>query len=145
MFIEIVAEVTDELVEAFDRLIPQLSSSNPPPGREELEDIVAAAATDLFVASDDGGRILGTSTLAVFRIPTGRRAWIEDVVVDEAAGGQGIGGALTRAMIDRAHELGCATVDLTSRPSRAAANHLYLREGFALRSTNVYRYDLRTR
>ncbi len=145
MFIEIVADVTDDLVEAYARLIPQLSSSNPPPGREELEDIVAAPATDLFVASDDDGRILGTSTLAVFRIPTGRRAWIEDVVVDEAAAGQGIGGGLTRAMIDRADELGCSTVDLTSRPSRAAANRLYLREGFVVRETNVYRFDLRSR
>ncbi len=143
MFIEIVAEVTDELVEAYQRLIPQLSSSNPPPSREALEDIVAAPATDVFVATDDEGHILGTATLAVFRIPTGRRAWIEDVVVDEAATGQGIGGLLTRAMIDRAGELGCTTVDLTSRPSRAAANRLYQREGFEIRETNVYRHDLR--
>jgi ribosomal protein S18 acetylase RimI-like enzyme len=145
VFVEIVAEVTDELVEAYQRLTPQLSSSNPPPEREALEDIVAAQATDLFVATDDNGEILGTSTLVVFRIPTGRRAWIEDVVVDEAASGQGIGGLLTRAMIDRADELGCTTVDLTSRPTRAAANRLYQREGFELRDTNVYRYDLRHR
>jgi ribosomal protein S18 acetylase RimI-like enzyme len=144
VFIEIVAEVTDELVEAYERLIPQLSSS-PPPGREELEDIVAAPATDVFVAADDDGRILGTSTLAVFRIPTGRRAWIEDVVVDESASGQGIGGMLTRAMIDRAEELECTTVDLTSRPSREAANRLYQREGFEVRDTNIYRYDLKSR
>ena len=142
MFIEIVAEVTDGLVAAYERLTPQLSSSNPPPTREELEDIVAAAATDVFIATDDEGTILGTSTLAVFRIPTGRRAWIEDVVVDETAAGQGIGGMLTRAMVDRADELGCTTVDLTSRPSRAAANRLYLREGFELRETNVYRFRL---
>ena len=145
MFIEIVAEVTDELVEAYERLTPQLSSSSPPPGREELEDIVASPATDVFVATDDDGRILGTSTLVVFRIPTGRRAWIEDVVVDESATGQGIGGLLTQAMVDRAEELGCTTVDLTSRPSRAAANRLYQREGFEVRDTNVYRYDLRSR
>ena len=92
MFIEIVAEVTDELVEAYQRLTPQLSKSNPPPDREALEDIVSAAATDVFVATDDDGTILGTSTLAVFRIPTGRRAWIEDVVVDEAGRGKGVGG-----------------------------------------------------
>ena len=89
MFIEIVAEVTDELVEAYRRLVPQLSSSNPPPGREELEDIVASPPTDVFVATDDDGAIVGTSTLAVFRIPTGRRAWIEDVVVDERRGRSG--------------------------------------------------------
>ena len=142
MFVEIVAEVTDELVAAYERLVPQLSSSSPPPGREALEDIVAATATDVFVATDDAGRILGTSTLVVFRIPTGRRAWIEDVVVDEAATGEGIGGMLTRAMVDRAAELGCTTVDLTSRPSREAANRLYLREGFQIRETNVYRRKL---
>ncbi len=145
MFIEIVAAVTDELIEAYERLTPQLSTSNPPPSREALEDIVAATATDVFVATDDDGTILGTSTLVVFRIPTGRRAWIEDVVVDEAATGQGIGGLLTQAMIDRAAELGCTTVDLTSRPSRAAANRLYQREGFEIRDTNVYRFDLRKR
>lgn len=143
VFIEIVAEVTDDLVTAYERLIPQLSSSNPPPSREALEDIVAAPATDVFVATDDeDGHILGTSTLAVFRIPTGRRAWIEDVVVDETAAGQGIGGMLTRAMVDRAAELGCTTVDLTSRPTREAANRLYLREGFEVRKTNVYRRNL---
>lgn len=143
MFIEIVAEVTDELVTAFERLTPQLSSSSPPPGADELIDIVQAPATDLFLATDDDGSVLGTATLVTFRIPTGRRAWIEDVVVDDAARGLGVGGALTRAMVDRAEELGCTTVDLTSRPSREAANRLYRREGFEVRDTNVYRKKLR--
>ncbi len=144
MFIEIVAEVTDELVAAFDRLIPQLSRSNPPPGIDELVDIVSSPATDLFLATDDDGTVLGTATLVTFRIPTGRRAWIEDVVVDDAARGLGVGGALTQAMVDRAQELGCTTVDLTSRPSREAANRLYQREGFEQRDTNVYRRTLGT-
>lgn len=142
MFIEIVAEVTDELVAAFDRLIPQLSRSSPPPGVDELVDIVSSPATDLFLVTDDDGTILGTATLVTFRIPTGRRAWIEDVVVDDAARGLGVGGALTQAMVDRAEELGCTTVDLTSRPSREAANRLYQREGFVPRDTNVYRRTL---
>lgn len=142
MFIEIVAEVTDELVTAFARLIPQLSRSSPSPGADELVDIVASPATDLFLATDDDGTVLGTATLVTFRIPTGRRAWIEDVVVDDAARGLGVGGALTQAMVDRAEELGCSTVDLTSRPSREAANRLYQREGFELRDTNVYRRTL---
>ena len=143
MFIEIISAVSDELVEAMARLIPQLSSSSPPPGRDELHDLVVSPATDLFVATDDDGRILGTATLVTFLIPTGRRAWIEDVVVDGAAGGQGIGTAITEAMLDRAQELGCTTVDLTSRPSREAANRLYQRVGFEQRETNVYRFDLR--
>jgi len=142
VFIEIVAEVTDELLAAFARLIPQLSSSSPPPGVDELVDIVTSPATDLFLATDDDGTILGTATLVTFRIPTGRRAWIEDVVVDDAARGLGVGGALTQAMVDRAEELGCTTVDLTSRPTREAANRLYQREGFEVRDTNVYRRKL---
>ena len=134
--------VTSELVDAFGRLTPQLSRSNPAPDASALAEIVESPTTDQFVARDAEGRIIGVSTLAVFRIPTGLRAWIEDVIVDEAAAGKGVGGALTRAMIDRARERGCITVDLTSRPSRAAANRLYQREGFELRETNVYRYDL---
>lgn len=144
MFIEIVAEVTDELVAAFARLIPQLSRSSPAPDRDELVDIVTSPATDLFLVTDDDGTILGTATLVTFRIPTGRRAWIEDVVVDDAARGLGVGGALTQAMVDRAEELGCTTVDLTSRPTREAANRLYQREGFVVRDTNVYRKVLET-
>ena len=85
-------------------------------------------------------RIWGTLTLVMFRIPTGIRAWIEDVVVDEAAGGRGIGTALTRAAIEHAAEHGARTVDLTSRPSREAANHLYQKMGFERRDTNVYRF-----
>ena len=134
--------VTDELVDAFARLTPQLSRSNPAPDPAQLAEIVDSPTTDLFVARAGDGRIVGTSTLAVFRIPTGLRAWIEDVIVDEASAGQGIGGALTRAMVERARERGCITVDLTSRPSRAAANRVYQREGFELRETNVWRMTL---
>lgn len=144
MKVEIASAATPELAAAMGRLIPQLSRSNPPPGVDELQAIVASPATDLFVATDDDGTIIGTATLAVFRIPTALRAWIEDVVVDEAASGRGVGTALTEAMLDRARELGCATVDLTSRPSREAANRLYQRLGFLRRETNVYRLDLGT-
>jgi ribosomal protein S18 acetylase RimI-like enzyme len=103
---------------------------------------VASPATVLFVARDPhrNGEIAGTLTLALFRIPTGLRAWIEDVVVDTEARGQGIGEALTRAAIQRAVAAGATTVDLTSRPSREAANRLYVRVGFTRRETNVYRY-----
>lgn len=136
--------VTPELVAAFERLVPQLSRSNPPPSPAELADIVASPATVLLVAEDGDGTILGSLTLALFRIPTGLRAWIEDVVVDEAARGRGVGEALNRAAIDRARAAGARTVDLTSRPSRDAANRLYRRLGFHQRDTNVYRFDLRT-
>ncbi len=132
-----------ELREAFDRLVPQLSSSNPPPGDDQLRRIIASPASILLVARDgDEGTILGSLTLVVFPIPTGIRAWIEDVVVDEAARGQGVGEALNRAALDRARHEGAKTVDLTSRPTREAANRLYLRLGFVPRETNIYRFTL---
>ena len=137
-----VEEVTDELVEAFVRLIPQLSSSSPPTSRVELQAMAASEATILFMARDTRGGIVGSLTLAVFRIPTGVRAWIEDVVVDDSARGAGVGEALVAAAVERARSSGARTVDLTSRPSREAANRLYVRLGFDARSTNVYRRTL---
>ncbi len=139
-----VTEVDRELVAAFERLIPQLSRSNPPPSAEALAAIAASDAAILLVARDPetGGEIVGSLTLVVFPIPTGIRAWIEDVVVDEAARGRGVGEALNRTALDRARRAGARTVDLTSRPSREAANRLYQRIGFEPRETNVYRIAL---
>ncbi|MGF1595623.1 MAG: GNAT family N-acetyltransferase [Acidimicrobiales bacterium] len=137
-----VTEVTDQVVAAFDRLVPQLSSSNPPPSRERLAAIAASEASTLLVAVDDEGTIVGSLTLVVFTIPTGIRAWIEDVVVDEAGRGLGVGAALNNDAVERARALGATTVDLTSRPSREAANRLYQRLGFKARDTNVYRFEL---
>jgi ribosomal protein S18 acetylase RimI-like enzyme len=139
--VEIAREATDELVAAFARLLPQLSTSSPPVTREALAEIVASPATVLLVARGDGGTVLGSLTLVLFRIPTGIRAWIEDVVVDGDARGQGVGEALNRYAIDVAAERGARSVDLTSRPSREAANRLYHRLGFEPRDTNVYRYQ----
>ncbi len=135
------SEVTDDVVSAFARLIPQLSSSNPPPSAEVLRTIVGSEASHLLLAVEDGA-ILGSLTLVVFPIPTGLRAWIEDVVVDGEARGKGVGAALNTSAIDLARSLGATTVDLTSRPSREAANRLYQRLGFHARETNVYRHDL---
>ena len=134
-------EITDEVVAAFAELIPQLSSSNPPPGREELQAIVDSEASTLLLALE-GDTILGSLTLAIFRIPTGVRAWIEDVVVDDAARGKGVGDLINRHALELARAAGAVSVDLTSRPSREAANRLYQRIGFEPRSTNVYRYSL---
>jgi ribosomal protein S18 acetylase RimI-like enzyme len=136
------SEATPEVVEAVTRLLPLLSRTAPAPSADELYDIVASPATTLFVARDgESGPIVGTLTLALFRIPSGIRAWIEDVVVAEEARGQGCGEALTRAAIDAAAGAGARTVELTSRPSREAANRLYQRIGFELRETNVYRFE----
>lgn len=143
-----VTEVTPEVVAAFERLIPQLSASAPAPTAGELAEIVASDATVLLVAVDtdidagtgDGTVIIGSMTLVVFRIPTGTRAWIEDVVVDEAARGKGVGAKLNERALQIAATRGARSVDLTSRPSREAANRLYRRLGFVPRDTNVYRY-----
>ena len=141
MTVEIAAEVTTELVDAFARLIPQLSRSSPAPDAAVLREIIASPATHLLLARGDDGTVLGSLTLVLFRIPTGLRAWIEDVVVDDTARGQGVGEALNRYAIDVAAEHGARSVDLTSRPSREAANRLYRRLGFEPRDTNVYRYQ----
>lgn len=139
--IEIATEVDEALVDAFARLIPQLSKSSPPPSAEQLDEMVRSEASDVLVARLDG-EIVGTLTLVTFRIPTGVRAWIEDVVVDDGARGHGVGDQLNRMALELARERGAKTVDLTSRPSREAANRLYQRIGFQPRDTNVYRYDL---
>jgi ribosomal protein S18 acetylase RimI-like enzyme len=138
--VEIANEATPELVEAMARLVPQLSSSSPAPTAAELHELVTSPACDLLVARLDGG-IVGSMTLVMFRIPTALRAWIEDVVVDEAARGHGIGAALNRRAMQIAADRGARTVDLTSRPSRAAANELYRKLGFVQRNTNVYRWE----
>ncbi len=132
----------NELFEAMTTLVPQLSRSAPPPTFAQLDDIATSPATVLFVARDGDRRIVGSLTLALFRLPTGVRAWIEDVVVDQVGRGGGIGSALVNAAIEAAREAGARTVDLTSRPDREAANRLYQRLGFVQRQTNVYRYGL---
>ena len=136
-----VTEVDDELVEAFARLIPQLSSSNPPPDAPTPQAIVSSESSTILIARDADGRIVGSMTLAMFRIPTGLRAWIEDVVVDGDARGMGVGQIINERALEMAREAGATTVELTSRPSREAANRLYLRMGFEIRQTNVYRYS----
>jgi ribosomal protein S18 acetylase RimI-like enzyme len=140
MEISVAESVSDELVAAIAALLPQLSSASPP-SAAELSAIVDSPATSLLVARD-GEAVVGTLTLAVFRIPTGVRAWIEDVVVDEAARGRGVGEALTLEAVAVARAAGARSVELTSRPAREAANRLYRRLGFEERATNVLRLTL---
>ena len=139
--VEIAKRVDNDLVAAFQRLIPQLSKSNPTPTKEQLESIVSSDSSQLLIAKTDGV-IVGSLTLVIFRIPTGIRAWIEDVVVDADARGKGVGEALNKFALAEARRQGVTTVDLTSRPTREAANRLYQRLGFKVRETNVYRYDV---
>ena len=139
--VEAASEATPELHQALARLLPQLSSSAPVPTIADLERIIRSPATSLFVARVDSV-IGGVLTLVLFQVPTGVRALIEDVVVDEQHRGQGIAELLTREALARAKTAGARTVDLTSRPSREAANRLYQRLGFEHRETNAYRYSL---
>lgn len=131
-----------ELVAALRFLIPQLSSSAGPIEASTLEDIVANPNSTLLVAREGSGPILGSLVLVTFKTPTAVRAWIEDVVVDEAARGKGVGERLVNAAIDRARLANAKSVDLTSRPNREAANRLYQRLGFELRESNLYRFTL---
>jgi ribosomal protein S18 acetylase RimI-like enzyme len=132
-------EATDELVAAFGRLLPQLSQSATPLDRAALRRLLAHDANTLFVARAADGAIVGTLTLVMVPIPSGLRARIEDVVVDTAARGLGIGSALTRAAIDAARTAGARTLDLTSRPDRDSAGRLYERLGFRQRDSRLYR------
>ena len=134
--------VTDELVDAFARLIPQLSSSSPPPTRRRARPRSSPPPTPSCSWRASAVAVVGSLTLAFYRIPTGLKAWIEDVVVDDEARGNGIGEALSRAAIDEAGRRGAKNVSLTSRPSREAANRLYRGIGFEQYETNLYRYHL---
>lgn len=136
-----VTEVTESLTDAYRVLIPQLSSSSSPPTGEALQRIIESDSAQILIAEDENGEILGTMTLIIFQIPTGIRAWIEDVVVDSSVRGKGIGKKLNLAALELAKQAGAKTVDLTSRPARQEANQLYRSIGFVERETNVYRFS----
>jgi len=136
--ISIVNDVTDDLVAALQRLVPQLTENHPPPSRTDLAALVHDQASTLLVARNARGVIVGALTLAVYRVSTGVRSVIEDVVVDQSARGQGIGEALMKGAIELAREKGAEGISLTSNSWREAANRLYLRMGFKKRATNAY-------
>jgi ribosomal protein S18 acetylase RimI-like enzyme len=139
--VEIVSQASPELLAGLNHLLPQLSSNAVTLAMSDVEALVDSSSVTVFIARDEG-RIVGSLTLVVFPIPTGLRAWIEDVVVDDTARGKGVGEALTNAAIDQSRRRHVRSIDLTTRPSRAAANRLYSRLGFELRETNVYRFSL---
>ena len=136
-----VTEVTESLTDAYRVLIPQVSSSSSPPTGEALQRIIESDSAQILIAENENGEILGTMTIIIFQIPTGIRAWIEDVVVDSSVRGKGIGKKLNLAALELAKQAGAKTVDLTSRPARQEANQLYRSIGFAERETNVYRFS----
>ena len=136
-----VTEVTESLTDAYRVLIQQLSYSSSPPTGEALQRIIESDSAQILIAENENGEILGTMTIIIFQIPTGIRAWIEDVVVDSSVRGKGIGKKLNLAALELAKQAGAKTVDLTSRPARQEANQLYRSIGFVERETNVYRFS----
>jgi ribosomal protein S18 acetylase RimI-like enzyme len=145
MLIEKVTQPGEEVVLAMQRLVPQLGVHKVSPTIEELAALVTSEGCTLLVAREPGAgnEIVGMLCLNVYRVPTGVRSIIEDVVVDESMRGRGIGEALVRRAIDLAREAGASGVSLTSNPQREAANRLYQSIGFELRKTNAYYYKLR--
>ena len=140
--IHIASSATEELLIGLNNLVPQLSTSAAPLTIGDVEALIANPAVSVFVAKNNGA-IVGTLTLVVFPIPSGLRAWIEDVVVDEGARGLGAGAALTEAAVAESKKRGARSIDLTSRPSREVANAMYVKLGFEQRETNVYRLSLK--
>jgi ribosomal protein S18 acetylase RimI-like enzyme len=142
MQIEIVNEATIELYDAFQRLVPQLTNNNPPPSLNDLTALVRDSSSTLMVARGDAGKIIGALTLTVYRVPTGVRSIIEDVIVDNSARGGGVGKALMKRAVEIARERGASNISLTCNPMREAANKLYQRMGFKKRETNAYQIKL---
>lgn len=143
--ITLATELTEDLYEACQRLVPQLTHNNPPPTRQQLAHMLASDSSFLLIAKhpDFGDEIIGMATLVLYHVPTGLRGYVEDIVVDERARGRRIGELLTRACLDQAKEAGAPQVMLTCNPGRTSANQMYVRMGFELRKTNVFRYSFK--
>ncbi|WP_420311217.1 GNAT family N-acetyltransferase [Streptomyces sp. YS-B37] len=139
--VEVAREATEELVGAFGRLLPQLSSTAAPLDRAAVERLVSCATNTVLIARAEGA-IVGTLTLVMSPVPSGLRGRVEDVVVDSAARGRGIAALLLDEALRTARAAGARTVDLTSRPDRTAANRLYERLGFRVRESTVYRFPM---
>ena len=135
-------EVSVAALISINKLLPQLSAKASKLTLNDLQDLADSESTRIFLASDDSSQIIGMLSLIVMRIPTGKKAWIEDVVVDEGARGMGVGKSLMNHAKENAKNLGVKSVDLTSRPSRVDANRLYKSLGYQIRETNVYRCSI---
>lgn len=140
MHIERITHMDESFVNAFENLMPQLTGKDEYPSYEELQKIIEADNVHLCFAFDDNEKIIGTITVVFVRIPTGVKAWIEDVIVDKEARGKGVGTAMIWHAIQIARKKRVEKVDLTSHPRRIAANKLYQKLGFEKRESNVYRY-----
>ena len=131
-----------KVLNAINQLLPQLSPNAKTISRYRLKELIESDGTLVFLATNKNGDVLGMLSLIVIKIPTGNKAWIEDVVVDQSARGKGIGRALMNHALQKAIKWGVKSIDLTSRPSRESANELYQSLGYEIRQTNVYRYKI---
>ncbi|HUX94776.1 MAG TPA: GNAT family N-acetyltransferase [Bacteroidales bacterium] len=143
MKIKEVKRYSKRVSKAVYKLLPQLDPDIEAMTKKRLKSLIRSENSHLFIAETVEGEIAGMLTAVVYFIPTGTKFWIEDVVVDETFRGKGIGKALMIRAMEFAKIIGAGSVDLTSRPSRIAANKLYVDLGFELRETNVYRYSLK--
>lgn len=139
--IEKVLKYNDKIYAAINNLLPQLSTNNKTIDSKELKRIIESNCSHLLIAISEND-IFGSLTLVTFQIPTGKRALIEDVVVDRNYRKIGIASSLIEKAKLVAKKYGAQTIDLTSRPQRVAANKLYLKTEFEIRNTNVYRYRI---
>jgi ribosomal protein S18 acetylase RimI-like enzyme len=142
MQINIATQVDEELYEAFQRLIPQLTNNHPPPSLDLLQALISDTSSTLLLARDDAHQIIGVLNLTIYHVPTGVRSIIEDVIVDESARGKGVAQKLMSKAIEIAKENGASSISLTSNPQRVAANQLYIKMGFQKRETNAYQMKL---
>ena len=140
MRIKVIKRFSRRVFDAVTRLLPQLTSGSKLITEKHFREILRSERTHFIIAEADNEQIVGILTIATYDIPSGSKVWIEDVVVDESHRGKGIGKKMTLFAIDFAKSIGAESIDLTSRPSRIAANKLYQELGFELRETNVYRY-----
>jgi ribosomal protein S18 acetylase RimI-like enzyme len=142
MIIKKVTIFTERVYEAVLRLLPQLTQVDELPGKQYLKEIIEAENVHFFTAESADNEIIGMLTIGTYKTPTGIKAWIEDVVVDESQRGNGFGEELMLFAIDYSKTLGAKSIGLTSRKSRIAANRLYKKIGFIQYETNVYKYLL---
>ena len=130
-----------QTAEALRLLIEQLTGRDSNFGEEELRQTLLDNASRLFVMRHEGV-IIGMLTLCIYHCPTARKVWVEDVVVDNAYRGQGLGKELMAYAIDYVEKnLAPCSLMLTSRPTRVAANALYRKIGFEPRETNIYKME----
>lgn len=145
MFIDKVIDLTDEIFDSVCRLVPELGVHKIVPTRDELTALVQSEASTLLIARypDDKSEIVGILTISIYRVPTGARSIVEDVIVDKSMRRHGVAKALMLAAIDIARDAGANGVALTSNHQRVEANFLYQNMGFERRETNAYFYILK--